>query len=148
MSDFLRFYYLYTQLNFEHGTTQFSSEVKAFAHASNETKYVGPMQNVNCIPENIGTLFPKMVTNLRLEKIIHCVTMLFWQFPTSPVIDYKGRLRDELLVKNLCPQLLVVTQKSPQEIFMTLTLHCTFMRFDKILSGDNFNHPSSTGISS
>ena len=28
------------QLDFEHGTTQFSSDVKAFAHASNETKRI------------------------------------------------------------------------------------------------------------
>jgi hypothetical protein len=44
MTDFLRFYYLYrmrkAQLDFEHGTTEFSSEVKAFAHASNETKRI------------------------------------------------------------------------------------------------------------
>ena len=43
MTDFLRFYYYVirkAQLDFEHETTQFSSEVKAFAHASNETKRI------------------------------------------------------------------------------------------------------------
>ena len=111
MTDFLRFYYLHIRFWTRNDTIFFRS---------------------------IRTLFPKMVTNLSLGKIIHRVTLLFWQFPTSPVIDYKGRLRDELLVKNLCPQLLVVTQKSPQEIFMTLNLHSTKMRFDKILSTENF----------
>ena len=135
MTDFLRFYYLY---DFEHGSKSFCT-----CQQWNKKDH---MQNVNCILESIRTLFPKMVTNLSLGKIIHRVTLLFWQFPTSPVIDYKGRLRDELLVKNLCPQLLVVTQKSPQEIFMTLNLHSTKMRFDKILFGDN--HPFSTGVSS
>ena len=126
MTDFLRFYYLHIRFWTRNDTIFFRS--KRFCTCQQWNK------NVNCILESIRTLFPKMVTNLSLGKIIHRVTLLFWQFPTSPVIDYKGRLRDELLVKNLCPQLLVVTQKSPQEIFMTLSLHCTPMHFDKILT--------------
>ena len=53
------------QLDFEHGTTQFLSEVKAFAHQWNKKDH---MQNVNCVPESIRKLITKMVTNFSIEK--------------------------------------------------------------------------------